>query len=107
MNSVGFARKNPKTLHLLPGTRVFFKAVKKKGDSKLSPRWERHFRVIEEIRPYVYRIKNPQTGDERSSSPEYEGHTGSQHSEVASPRSKKQISDLRVPPKKPAKKSMS
>jgi len=54
-------QKKSKDTTLLPGMRVFIKAVKKKGDSKLSPRWEGPFRVVEQIRPYVYRIKHLQT----------------------------------------------
>jgi len=54
-------QKKSKDTTVLPGMRVFIKAVKKKGDSKLSPRWEGPFRVVEQIRPYVYRIKHLQT----------------------------------------------
>nr|XP_027217251.1 uncharacterized protein LOC113809775 [Penaeus vannamei] len=46
-------QKKSKDTTVLPGMRVFIKAVKKKGDSKLSPRWEGPFRVEthSDIRP--------------------------------------------------------
>ena len=37
--------------------RVFIKRLKKKGDSKLSPRWRGPYRIIQLIKPNVYRLQ--------------------------------------------------
>jgi len=53
--------KKSKDTSLREGTRVFVKAIRKKGDSKLSPKWEGPYRVVKEVKPYVYQLRDLQT----------------------------------------------
>ena len=51
------AKGPPFTPELSEGQRVFVKRIRKKGESKLAPKWEGPFRVIENVRPYVYKLR--------------------------------------------------
>lgn len=57
--------KKSKDTSLREGTRVFVKAIRKKGDTKLSPKWEGPYRVTKEVKPYVYQLRDLHTREFR------------------------------------------
>ena len=44
------------------GDRVFIKYMKKKGETKLSPKWQGPYRVLEQKNPSVYKLKDLRSG---------------------------------------------
>ena len=49
--------KKAKSTELSIHQRVFVRRPKKKGDHKLTPKWRGPYRVIEKVRPHVYRLE--------------------------------------------------
>ena len=47
---------------LAVGDRVFIKYLKKKGETKLSPKWQGPYRVLEQKNPSVYKLKDLHNG---------------------------------------------